>query len=171
MIIMHTHVPQSHPRRHEPHWWASLYQWQRTLLVVVVLGALVISAGLIYIWIAHPNGDPRPPNHARRDGHAWASISAWNGRVLVLEAESTIESAALVRFQCGCWVSSGRRCQTNTQHLKSCLGMHKRRAALRLRNLETTQLSSVSCAADWRAYACCDQRFADTLTLQAFVIL
>jgi len=45
---MITRIPQSHSGRHGPHWWANLLLWQRALLVVVVLGALVISAGLIY---------------------------------------------------------------------------------------------------------------------------
>jgi hypothetical protein len=45
---MVTRIPQSkhgHPRRHA--WW-SLHLWQRVVVVAVVLGALVISAGLTY---------------------------------------------------------------------------------------------------------------------------
>jgi hypothetical protein len=43
-----TRIRQSHPERDRPHWWRGLHLWQRALVVAVVLGALVMSAGLIY---------------------------------------------------------------------------------------------------------------------------
>jgi hypothetical protein len=43
-----TRIRQSHSDRHRPHWWRDLHLWQRILLVGVVLGALVASAGIIY---------------------------------------------------------------------------------------------------------------------------
>jgi hypothetical protein len=55
---MITRIPQSHSGRHVPHWWANLLLWQRALLVVVVLGALVISAGLIYYGPRMETGTP-----------------------------------------------------------------------------------------------------------------
>ena len=42
------HIPQSHPRRHRSTGWGGLQWWRRALIAIVVLGALVISAGLIY---------------------------------------------------------------------------------------------------------------------------
>jgi hypothetical protein len=45
---MVTRIPQSHPGDHRPHWWRDLHLWQRAVVVTVVFGPLVISAGLIY---------------------------------------------------------------------------------------------------------------------------
>jgi len=44
---MMTRMPQFHPERQRPDWWHGLYLWQRALIVAVVFGALLISAGLI----------------------------------------------------------------------------------------------------------------------------
>jgi hypothetical protein len=55
---MITHIPQAPPGRHRPYWWANLVLWQRALLVVVVLGALVVSAGLSYYGPRMHTGAP-----------------------------------------------------------------------------------------------------------------
>jgi hypothetical protein len=47
-IVVVTRIRHSHPERRRPHWWRGLHLWQRALLVAVVLGTLVVSAGLIY---------------------------------------------------------------------------------------------------------------------------
>jgi hypothetical protein len=44
---MMTRMQQSYPERQRPDWWHGLHLWQRALIVAVVFGALLISAGLI----------------------------------------------------------------------------------------------------------------------------
>lgn len=40
--------PSSERRSDRPRWWRTLRMWERALLAAIVLGALVMSAGLIY---------------------------------------------------------------------------------------------------------------------------
>jgi hypothetical protein len=47
-IVMVTHIPQSNHERHRRQWWRSLRLWQRAVVVAVLLGTLIVSAGLIY---------------------------------------------------------------------------------------------------------------------------
>lgn len=42
-------------RRPRAHWWRTLRAWERAALVVVLLGALVLSAALVYF---EPTGTP-----------------------------------------------------------------------------------------------------------------
>jgi hypothetical protein len=41
-------------RQQRTHWWQALRWWQRVTLVIVLLGALAISAGLIYVGVEVP---------------------------------------------------------------------------------------------------------------------
>ena len=45
---MSAHSRQRPPILHCSGWWRALQSWQRVLVVAVLLGALVIAAGLIY---------------------------------------------------------------------------------------------------------------------------
>jgi hypothetical protein len=59
-----TRIRHAHPEQGRPHWWRGLHVWQRALLVAVVLGALVISAGLVYYGPRLQPAAPAP--YARR---------------------------------------------------------------------------------------------------------
>ena len=58
---MTTHPQHSNDRPRHPHWWRALRVWQRAALVVVLLGALVLSAALIYF---RPGGHLAAPNES-----------------------------------------------------------------------------------------------------------
>lgn len=47
MMSAHSHRQPPIPRRYG--WWRTLHRWQRVLVVGVLLGVLVIAAGLIYL--------------------------------------------------------------------------------------------------------------------------
>jgi len=53
MMSIKIQQPGHRPRHHR--WWRSLRLWERIALVVVVLGALAVGAGLIYF---QPGGYP-----------------------------------------------------------------------------------------------------------------
>jgi hypothetical protein len=54
MIAMRAQISYASHSRQRPHWWRALHRWQRVLLVVVVLGALLTSAGLIVFGAREP---------------------------------------------------------------------------------------------------------------------
>ncbi len=67
--------------------YRSLQWWQRTLVVAVVFGALVICAGLYLLWAAYTNSSARHPSDACHDDNTWADIPTRDQRVLLLGTE------------------------------------------------------------------------------------
>jgi len=64
---MSAHSRQRPPILHRSGWWRALQSWQRVLVVAVLLGALVIAAGLIYFEpgaTAAPTTAPTAPGKA-----------------------------------------------------------------------------------------------------------
>lgn len=53
-MIMSAHIQSPRYRQQRSRWWQALKGWRRTAVVIILLGALVISAGLIYVGVEIP---------------------------------------------------------------------------------------------------------------------